>query len=60
VGGYLLLCSDGLWGVVPDDEMRKIIAEAPTIQRACQNLISAANAAGGPDNISAILVQLLG
>lgn len=60
VGGYLLLCSDGLWGVVPDEEMRKIIAEAPTIQRACQNLISAANAAGGPDNISAILVQLLG
>lgn len=60
VGGYLLLCSDGLWGVVPDEEMRKIIAEAPTIQRACQNLIAAANAAGGPDNISAILVQLLG
>lgn len=60
VGGYLLLCSDGLWGVVPDDEMKKIIFEAPTIQRGCQNLIAAANAAGGPDNISAILVQLLG
>ncbi|GAB4489015.1 MAG: hypothetical protein Fur0016_20020 [Anaerolineales bacterium] len=59
VGGYLLLCSDGLWGVVPEDEIRKIIYEAPTIQRACQNLISAANGAGGPDNISAILVQLL-
>jgi serine/threonine protein phosphatase PrpC len=60
VGGYILLCSDGLWGVVPDDEMKKIIFEAPTIQRGCQNLIAAANAAGGPDNISAILVQLLG
>ncbi|PKN92501.1 MAG: serine/threonine-protein phosphatase [Chloroflexi bacterium HGW-Chloroflexi-6] len=60
VGGYLLLCSDGLWGVVPDDEMKKIISEAPTIQRACQNLISSANASGGPDNISAVLVQLLG
>lgn len=59
VGGYLLLCSDGLWGVVPEDEIRKIIYEAPTIQRACQNLVSAANAAGGPDNISAVLVQLL-
>jgi len=59
VGGYLLLCSDGLWGVVSEDEMRKIIYEAPTIQRACQNLIAAANGAGGPDNISAILVQLL-
>lgn len=59
VGGYLLLCSDGLWGVVPEDEIRKIVYEAPTIQRACQNLITAANGAGGPDNISAILVQLL-
>jgi len=59
VGGYLLLCSDGLWGVVPEDEIRKIIYEAPTIQRACQNLVAAANGAGGPDNISAVLVQLL-
>ncbi len=59
VGGYLLLCSDGLWGVVPEDEIRKIVYEAPTIQRACQNLIAAANAAGGPDNISAVLAQLL-
>jgi PPM family protein phosphatase len=60
VGSYLLLCSDGLWGLVTDDEIKKIIFEAPTIQRACQNLVSAANAAGGPDNISAILVQSLG
>jgi serine/threonine protein phosphatase PrpC len=60
VGSYLLLCSDGLWGVVSDDEMKKIIFESPTIQRGCQNLIAAANAAGGPDNISAVLVQLLG
>lgn len=59
VGGYLLLCSDGLWGVVPEDEIRKIVYDAPTIQRACQDLITAANSAGGPDNISAVLVQLL-
>ncbi|PWH15476.1 MAG: hypothetical protein DDG60_05745 [Anaerolineae bacterium] len=59
VGGYLLLCSDGLWGVVPEDEIRKIIYEAPNLQRACYNLVAAANEAGGPDNISAILVQLL-
>ncbi len=59
VGGYLLLCSDGLWGVVPEDEIRKIIYDSPTIQRACHNLIAAANSAGGPDNISAVLVQLL-
>jgi serine/threonine protein phosphatase PrpC len=59
VGGYLMICSDGLWGLVPDDEMRRIIYEAPNMQRACQNLVMAANSAGGPDNISVILVQLL-
>lgn len=59
VGAHLLICSDGLWGVVAEDELKRIILEGPTIQRACQNLIAAANAAGGPDNISAVLVQLL-
>ena len=56
--GYLLLCSDGLWGVVPDAEMFRIIAAAPSPHRACQNLIDAANLAGGPDNITAILVRM--
>jgi protein phosphatase len=60
MGGYLLICSDGLWGLVPDDEMRRIVYEAPTIQVACQNLVAAANNAGGPDNISVILAQLIG
>jgi serine/threonine protein phosphatase PrpC len=60
IGGYLLLCSDGLWGVVSDDELRRIVYESPTIQRACQNMVTAANGAGGPDNISVILAQLLG
>ena len=60
IGGYLLLCSDGLWGLVSDEEMSRIIYSAPNIQRAGQDLIAAANAAGGPDNISAVLVQLLG
>jgi len=56
--GYLLICSDGLWGVVSEDNMFKIISDAPSPQRACQNLIDAANAAGGPDNISVILVRM--
>jgi PPM family protein phosphatase len=59
IGGYLLLCSDGLWGVVPEEEMRRIVYEAPTIQRACQDLVMAANSAGGPDNITVILAHLL-
>jgi len=60
IGGYLLICSDGLWGLVSDDEMRRIVYSAPNIQRACQDMVASANAAGGPDNISVILVQLLG
>lgn len=56
--GHLLLCSDGLWGLVPQDEMVRIIQSAPSPDSACQQLVSAANTAGGPDNISAILIQL--
>lgn len=58
--GYLMLCSDGLWGVVADPDMQRMINEAPNLQRACQNLVEAANAAGGPDNISVIIVQMIG
>ena len=58
--GYLMLCSDGLWGVVADPDMHRMINEAPNLQRACQNLVEAANAAGGPDNISVIIVQMIG
>lgn len=58
--GYLLICSDGLWGVITEQDLLRSIQEAPNLQRACQNLVNAANAAGGPDNISVILVQLIG
>ena len=58
--GYLMLCSDGLWGVVADQDMFRIIKEAPSLERACQNLVEAANSAGGPDNISVIIAQLIG
>jgi serine/threonine protein phosphatase PrpC len=58
--GYLMLCSDGLWGVVTEQDLVRAVNEAPNLQRACQNLVNAANAAGGPDNISVVLVQLIG
>lgn len=59
-GGYLLLCSDGLWGVVNDKDIFRIVREAPNLHRACQSLVEAANAAGGPDNITVALVQQIG
>lgn len=54
----LLICSDGLWGMVPQSEILQVIESTPDLERACQILVNAANAAGGTDNISAILVRL--
>ena len=56
--GYLMICSDGLWGVLAEDEIFNIITSAPNPQRASQNLVDAANSAGGPDNIAVILVRM--
>jgi serine/threonine protein phosphatase PrpC len=58
--GYLVLCSDGLWGLVTEMEIFRAIVGAPTLHNACRDLIAAANAAGGPDNISLIIVQSVG
>ncbi len=55
VGQYLLLCCDGLWGKVSDDEIAAIVEAAPTADIACQNLVAKANENGGDDNISVIL-----
>lgn len=57
--GYMLLCSDGLWGVVSETEMFRLIRSAANPTDACYQLVQAANAAGGPDNISVILVQYM-
>ncbi len=58
--GFLMLCSDGLWGVLNEKDISRAVMEAPNMPRACQNLVEAANMAGGPDNISVVLVQLIG
>ena len=58
--GYLMICSDGLWGVISEKDIYRSIAEAPNLHRACQNMVEAANLAGGPDNITVILVQMVG
>jgi serine/threonine protein phosphatase PrpC len=58
--GYLLLCSDGLWSVLTEDTLFKLVSRSTNLQSACQNLVAAANEAGGPDNITAVLVQLMG
>jgi serine/threonine protein phosphatase PrpC len=56
-GGYLLLCSDGLWGDVSDEEIQRIVCDADDPQYACNELVGAAIRAGGSDNITTILVH---
>lgn len=58
--GYLLLCSDGLWSVVSDSDLQRLVMESSSPEEACHRMVEAANAAGGPDNISAILIRLPG
>jgi PPM family protein phosphatase len=54
----VLLCSDGLTNMLSDPEILRIVAaRGPDLDRACQELVAAANAQGGRDNISAVLVQ---
>ena len=57
---YLLLCSDGLWGFIKEERMAAIVREASTPQDACHQLVREANAQGGEDNITVILVQIKG
>jgi protein phosphatase len=57
-GDVLLMCSDGLTTMVPDDEIARVLAEAAgDIQAAGTNLVAAANARGGEDNITVVLLQ---
>ena len=57
-GDLYLLCSDGLWGTVTDEKIGAIARSTDDLDGACKLLVDAANEAGGPDNISAILVRV--
>jgi len=57
-GDVFLLCSDGLWALVSDEDMQAIVAGSDSLDDACARLIVAANAAGGSDNISVAMVRL--
>jgi protein phosphatase len=57
-GDIYLLCSDGLTGMVPVDQILDVINLTPEPQEACELLVAEANDHGGTDNISALLVRV--
>ncbi len=59
-GDRLLLCSDGLTDPVPDDIIAMLLAQPGDLKETCVSLIKEANARGGPDNITAVLVEYQG
>ena len=59
-GDRILLCSDGLSGKVQDDEMRRELMAATSLETACLRLIELANSRGGEDNITVVLAETEG
>jgi PPM family protein phosphatase len=59
-GDVYLLCSDGLSGMISDDDMLRIVIENPDdLQGACTKMINLANQNGGNDNITAVLTKVV-
>ncbi|MDQ7026044.1 MAG: protein phosphatase 2C domain-containing protein [Anaerolineae bacterium] len=60
LNSYILLCSDGLWGMMTKDDIRDIVSDSLSPQEACDKLISLANTNGGTDNVTAVLLKMPG
>jgi protein phosphatase len=58
-GDMLLLSTDGLHSQMSDDEIFEIITGSPSARDACLELVDLANKRGGPDNITALLIEFL-
>lgn len=59
-GDRLLLCSDGICGMIEDHEIASIMRQAPSAQSCADQLVEAALAAGGFDNATAVVVDVEG
>lgn len=57
-GDRLLLCSDGLHGMLDDAQIEAIVKRPMTAQQCADNLVRAANAAGGQDNITVVVIDV--
>lgn len=59
-GDIFLLCSDGLTGMINEEDISKVLANSHDLRNACELLVTMANEAGGNDNITALLVRING
>jgi PPM family protein phosphatase len=57
-GDVYVLCSDGLTGMISDDELATLVRGAPSLESAAEALVRAANQSGGKDNITVVLFRL--
>lgn len=55
---YILLCCDGLWGLVANNEILGVVHDCKAPQAICTRLVEMANAAGGPDNITVMVAAV--
>ena len=59
VGDVYLLCSDGLSGMLTDDQILEVVSSTPDTDEICKKLIRKANENGGEDNITALVVKFV-
>src|SRR5262245_49024701 len=57
-GDTYVLCSDGLSGMISDEDIQEIVATSADIREACRKLIERANQRGGEDNITAVVIRI--
>ena len=56
-GDKVLLCSDGLWDMLSDDEIYRVVKHPKPAELICEELVQNANDAGGHDNITVVLLE---
>jgi protein phosphatase len=56
-GDVVMLCSDGLYDVVKDDEIAGILGAKPSAEAACRALVDLALERGAPDNVTAVVLR---
>jgi serine/threonine protein phosphatase PrpC len=59
-GDKLLLCSDGLWKMIRDNEIEMILSQSDDLPQISSQLIEIANEHGGLENITAVVVKVMG